>query len=109
RLGYLQPRLWNDVAQVGGIANRGAALAGWSGGIQATGRPSAEDLAAKLRGLEAERRRAPEGSARAASLARSEDAVAAQIRALHEAEEAEAMVLDRLRVIVARLDQTVTS
>src|SRR5581483_6712293 len=27
RLGYLQPRLWNDVAQVGGIANRGAALA----------------------------------------------------------------------------------
>jgi hypothetical protein len=110
RLLFVQPRLWDDVGQVGMIATRGAALSGWSGGVQSSGRPTAEQLADQLRRTEDERRRlGPDSQGRAAALERTEEAIAAQIRAVHSAADAEARVLDRLRTIVARLDQTVTS
>jgi hypothetical protein len=110
RLLFVQPRLWDDVRQVGTLASRGAALAGWNQGVQSTGRPSSKQLAEQLRRTEEERRRLGPGStSREAALDRTEEAIAAQIHALHEASEAEALVLDRLRTIVARLDQTVTS
>jgi len=109
RLTDLQPRVWADVEHVGTIAKRGAALSGWVAGVAGTGRPSAQQLADKLRAAEAERTRAAAGSERYASLERTEEALAAQIRALHNASEAESMVADRLRVIVARLDEAVTS
>ncbi len=109
RLATIQPRLWGDVEQVGTIARRGAALSGWVAGVAGAGRPSAQQLADQLRATEAERQRVGAGSERQASLLRTEEALAAQIRALHNATEAEAMVADRLRVIVARLDESVTS
>jgi hypothetical protein len=110
RLVYMQPRLWDDVRQIGTIADRGAALSGWNRGVQSSGRPTAEQLADELRRTEQERQRlVPGNENREAALLRREEAIAAQIRALHEAGEAEARVLDRLRTIVARLDETVTS
>jgi hypothetical protein len=58
-----------------------------------------------LRRTEAERQRlAGRSATRDASLARTEEAIAAQIRAVNNASEAQSMVLDRLRVVVARLD-----
>jgi hypothetical protein len=75
-----------------------------------TGRPSADQLAEQLRRTEAERQKlAGRSASRDASLARTEEALAAQIRAAHNASEAESVVLDRLRVVVARLEETVTS
>lgn len=110
RLVSVQPRLWDDVGEVGTLASRGAALSGWTAGVQAVGRPSAAQLAEELRRTEDERRQlGPGNQERAAALDRTEAAIAAQIRAVHDAGEAEAVILDRLRTIVARLDQTVTS
>jgi hypothetical protein len=110
RLTDLQPRLWADVGDIGTIARRGAGLSAWVSGVPATGRPSEVQLAEQLRQTEAERQQVAGRSARRdASLARTEEAIAAQIRAVHNASEAESLVLDRLRVVVARLDETVTS
>jgi hypothetical protein len=110
RLADLQPRLWADVTDIGTIARRGAALSAWNSGVPATGRPTARQLAEQLRQTEAERQRlAGRSASRDASLARTEEAIAAQIRAVNSASEAESMVLDRLRIVVARLDETVTS
>lgn len=110
RLTDLQPRLWADVGDIGTIARRGAGLSAWVSGIPATGRPSETQLAQQLRQTEAERQRlAGRSASRDASLARTEEAIAAQIRAVRNASEAESLVLDRLRVVVARLDETVTS
>jgi hypothetical protein len=110
RLSDLQPRLWSDVEDIGTIARRGAALSAWVSGVPATGRPSAKQLGEQLRQTEAERQRlAGRSASRDASLARTEEAIAAQIRAVNSASEAESLVLDRLRIVVARLDETVTS
>jgi hypothetical protein len=110
RLSDLQPRLWSDVEDIGTIARRGAALSAWVSGVPATGRPSAEQLADQLRRTEAERQTlAGRSASRDASLARTEEAIAAQIRAVRNASEAQSLVLDRLRIVVARLDETVTS
>jgi hypothetical protein len=110
RLTDLQPRLWADVNDMGTIARRGAALSAWVSGVPATGRPTASQLAEQLRQTEAERQRlAGRSASRDASLARTEEAIAAQIRAVNNATEAESVVLDRLRIVVARLDETVTS
>jgi hypothetical protein len=110
RLTDMQPRLWANVGDIGTIARRGAALSAWVSGVPATGRPTSTQLAEQLRQTEAERQRlAGRSTSRDASLARTEEAIAAQIRAMHNASEAESVVLDRLRVVVARLDETVTS
>jgi hypothetical protein len=110
RLTDLQPRLWADVEDIGTIARRGAALSAWVSGVPATGRPTAKQLGEQLRQTEAERQRlAGRSASRDASLARTEEAIAAQIRAVTNATEAESVVLDRLRIVVARLDETVTS
>jgi hypothetical protein len=110
RLTDLQPRLWADVEDIGTIARRGASLSAWVSGVPASGRPSADQLSQQIRQTEAERQRlAGRSASRDASLARTEEALAAQLRAVHDASEAESLVLDRLRVVVARLDETVTS
>ncbi len=110
RLTDLQPRLWSDVEDIGTIARRGAALSAWVSGVPATGRPSPKQLAEQLRQTEAERQSlAGRSASREASLARTEEAIAAQIRAVNSASEAESLVLDRIRMVVARLDETVTS
>ncbi len=110
RLADLQPRVWANVEDIGTIARRGAALSAWVSGIPASGRPTAAELGQQLRQTEAERQRlAGRSASRDASLARTEEAIAAQIRAVHNSSEAESVVLDRLRVVVARLDETVTS
>lgn len=110
RLSYLQPQVYAGMAQVASVAKRGAAISGWSGGVPAPGRVSGKALSAELRRVEADRQqvsgRSPE---REAALARTEEAIAAQLRAVRSAEDAAGLVHDRLRVLVANLDQTVTS
>jgi hypothetical protein len=110
RLTSLQPQLYAGMEQVGVAAKRGAMLSGWSGGMAAPGRPSAEALAEQLHRAESERQRLSDRSSeRRAALARTEEAIAAQLRAARSAEDAAGLVHDRLRVLVASLDQTVTS
>lgn len=111
RLVWIQPRLWADVEHVGRVAHRGASLGGWTREAAAGGgRPTARDLSDQLRRAEAERRSVGQHSPdRAAALARTEEALAAQLRALHKAEEAAADAQDRLRVLVARLQDAVTA
>ncbi len=84
---------------------------GWSpAGSTASGRPSAAQLSDQLSQIEAERAAAgPSASARQDALARKEEAVAAQLRAVRGAEQAAALVHDQLQLIVARLDEAVTS
>jgi hypothetical protein len=111
RLFSLQPRLYAEVREVGSLAHRGAILTGWTpGGIATAGLPSAKQLSQQLGQIEVERRTVGRQSPqRDASLARTEEAVAAQLRALRGAEDAAALVHDRLRVLVAQLDQAVTA
>jgi hypothetical protein len=110
RLVALQPRVYVSVEQVGSIAKRGAALGGWSGGVAIAGRPSADQLSEQLRQVTEERQQLGEqASQRDAVLARTEESIAAQLRAVRNAEEAAVMTHDRLRLLVATLDQTVTS
>jgi hypothetical protein len=110
RLVALQPRVYVSVEQVGAIAKRGAALGGWSGGIAIPGRPSADQLSEQLRQVADERQQlSEEAPQRDAILARTEESIAAQLRAVRNAEDAAAMTHDRLRLLVATLDQTVTS
>jgi hypothetical protein len=104
RLTLLQPRLAAGVNEVWVVAQRGAALGGTVAG---SGQPSVVQLSAELRRVQAEQQRTP-GSDRQQSLARSEEAIAAQLRAAHRTEEVKNEVLDRLRLLTARLDEAVT-
>jgi hypothetical protein len=110
RLLLLQPQLWQATDEVWAVAQRGAALSGTIGGSTSGGgaaRPSVAALSRELQQIQAERQRAG-ASERAANLARSEEAVATQLRAARRAETAQNEVQDRLRVLTARLDEAVT-
>jgi hypothetical protein len=110
RLSDLRPRLYSSVAEIGTLSRRGAALSGTVAGVAMTGQPSVAQLGEQLRRTEAERVQAAATSPdHAASLARTEEALAAQIRAVRTSEDAAGRLLDRLRVVVARLDETVTA
>ncbi|MBV9659929.1 MAG: hypothetical protein JO337_02100 [Acidimicrobiales bacterium] len=110
RLIALRPRFYAEMDLVGAMARRGAALTGWTGAAGMSNRPSANALAGELLRAEAERARLGGRSpGREAQLARAEEAVAAQLRALRSSEDAAAVVHDRLRVAVARLDETITT
>jgi hypothetical protein len=108
RLVMLAPRLGRATEEVWTVAQQGAALDGTVRGVS-TGavRPSIDELSAELRRVQAERQQtsAPE---RQATLARSEDAIAGQLRAVRRSEAARAEVLDRLRLLTAQLDEAVT-
>ncbi len=104
RLLTLQPRLWEGVNEVWLVAQRGAALGGTVAG---RGQPSVAALSGELRQVQAERQRTP-SSERQQTLARTEEAIAAQLRAAHRTEEAKGEVQDRLRLLTARLDEAVT-
>jgi hypothetical protein len=104
RLLTLQPRLREGVNEVWVVAQRGAALGGSSGGQS---QPSVVQLSAELRQVQAEQQRTS-ASDRQQALARTEEAIAAQLRAAHRTEEAKGEVLDRLRLLTARLDEAVT-
>jgi hypothetical protein len=108
RLVQIQPQLWQATDEVWSVAQRGAVLEGTVRGV-ATGaaRPSIGQLSAELQQVQAERQRTV-ASDRQTSLARTEEAIATQLRAAHRSEEAKAEVLDRLRVLTARLDEAVT-
>lgn len=111
RLVSLQPRLYAEVEDVGALAHRGATLTGWTpGGTATAGLPSAKQLSEQLGQIGAERRTVGrQAPRRDASLARTEEAIAAQLRAVRNAEEAAALVHDRLRLLVAQLDEAVTA
>jgi hypothetical protein len=107
RLELLQPRLQQATSEVWTIAQQGAALDGIVRGVP-TGatRPSSDELSGELRQIQAEQQNlSPD---RQAALARSEEAVAAQLRAVHRSETTRAEVLDRLRLLTAQLDEAVT-
>jgi hypothetical protein len=108
RLVLLQPRLGRATEEVWSLAQQGAALDGVVRGVP-TGaiRPSIEELSAQLRQVQAERQQAS-ASDRQAALDRSEEAIAAQLRAANQSDAARAAVLDRLRLLTARLDEAVT-
>ncbi len=109
RLGALQPRLYQEVGQLGTLARQGAAAGGWTPAGYASGRPTSSARAEELGRIQAERARLGDtAGGRRAELDRQEEAVAAQLRAVHSAARAEAELHDRLRGAVARLDQTVT-
>jgi len=111
RLAVLQPQLRRGAAEVFAVAKQGAILDGTATGARAggAGRPSIPQLSEELRKVQAEQRRAgPDAADRQASLARSEEAIATQLRAANRTQEAAAEVLDRLRVLTARLDEAVT-
>jgi hypothetical protein len=109
RLSELQPQLWRATEEVWAIAQRGAVLGGSNPVPAASGaaRPSIVQLSKDLRRTQAERQRAG-ASDRQAALARSEEAIAAQLRAAHRTEAAKDEVLDRLRLLTAQLDEAVT-
>lgn len=108
RLTMLQPRMGQATEEVWSVAQQGAALDGTVRGVS-TGptRPSSEQLSMELRQIQAERQQSP-APERQAALARSEDTVAAQLRAVHRSETTRAEVLDRLRLLTARLDEAAT-
>jgi hypothetical protein len=109
RLLMLQHRLHEGVNEVWVVAQRGAALGGTVAGKS---QRSVVQLSAELRQVQAEQQRTPAAHpadpGRRQALARSEEAIAAQLRAAHRTEEAKAEVLDRLRLLTARLDEAVT-
>lgn len=114
RLLSLQPQIYGEIADLGTMAHHGAAAAGWTGAMADPGRPSAEGLAAELERARVERAHLGQSSggqsapARAAELARHEEAVAAQLRAYRHSEQVAAEIQDRLRQAVARLDESIT-
>jgi hypothetical protein len=108
RLVLLQPRLRRATEEVWAVAQRGAALDGTVRGVPTgSARPSVAQLSAELQSIQAERQRTS-ASERQAALARTEEAIAAQLRAAHRAEAVKAETLDRLRVLTAHLDEAVT-
>lgn len=110
RLDGLRPHFYADVAAVGAIAKKGAAMLGWTGAYQDTSRPNVDRLRQDLSRVQSERQRlAADPSGRDSELAREEEAIAAQLRSLSQAESAAHEVHTQLRVIVARIDETVTS
>jgi hypothetical protein len=108
RLVSLQPRLAQATEEVWAVAQRGAALDGSVRGVPTgTPRPTVAQLSAELEEVQSERQRTADEETHA-SLARTEDAIAAQLRAARRSEVARAEVLDRLRLLTARLDEAVT-
>jgi hypothetical protein len=104
RLVTLQPRLREGVNDVWVAAQRGAAL---GGRVAGRSQPSVDQLSAQLRQVQAEQQRTPP-SERQQALARTEEAMAAQLRAARRTDEVTGELLDRLRLLTARLDEAVT-
>jgi hypothetical protein len=108
RLMLLQPRIGQATEEVWAVAQRGAALSGTVRGVPTgAAQPSIVQLSAELQQLQAERQRTS-ATDRQAALDRSEEAIAAQLRAARRSEQAQAEVLDHLRLLTARLDEAVT-
>lgn len=109
RVRGLRPAFYREFAAVGTIAAHGAALGGWTGAPLPAGGPSQQALAEELERTRVERVALGErADGRGAELSRREEAIASQIRAAHAARQASESVHDRLRTIVARLDESVT-
>jgi hypothetical protein len=100
----LQSQVWAHVAEVGVVAQRGAAADGWNG---ATFPPKrADELRAELSRLQREKVRYA-GSERAAAAGTREAALAAELRDLHHRDEMARAVQDQLRAAVGRLESAV--
>lgn len=110
RMLSLRPAFYKEFAAVGTIASHGAALTGWTaGGPTTVTGPSVQSLSTQLEQARAERMAIGDRSpSRVADLARREQAIAAQLRAVRAAHRMSESVEDRLRLIVARLDEAVT-
>lgn len=100
----LQPQLWTYVAEVGALARRGAAAAGWNGATFAPGR--VEELRAEVGQAQREKVRYA-GSARAAAAEAREADLAAELRDLRRRDEMARAVQDQLRAAIGRLERTI--
>ncbi len=112
RLVSLQPQIRRSAHEVFAVARQGAVLDGSAIGVGGGSgkRPTVEQLSTELRTVqEEERRQDATGAPDDGSLARTEAAVAAQLRAATGSRAAAAEALDRLRLLTARLDEAVTS
>jgi hypothetical protein len=112
RLVSLQPQIRRSAHEVFAVARQGAVLDGSAIGVGGGSgkRPTVEQLSTELRTVqEEERRQDATGTPDDGSLARTEAAVAAQLRAATGSRAAAAEALDRLRLLTARLDEAVTS
>jgi hypothetical protein len=108
RLVSLEPAVEAEVSGVWVAARQGATLSG--GYPVGAKRSSAADLSAELQAVHLERADLSEGNqVRRDELDRAEQAIAAQLQAARRAESTSQAVEDRLRLLVARLDESVTS
>jgi hypothetical protein len=103
RLASLLPQVRHATEEIWALAQQGAALS------TRPGSTSTESLSNEMRQVQAERARSAAGADRVASLARREEALAAQIHARRRAESAAASAADRLGILTARLDEAVTT
>jgi hypothetical protein len=108
RLGSLEPTVNGEVHAVWVAAQQGASLTG--GYPAGSKRTTSADLSAELQAVQLERADLPGGNqARHEELDRAERALAAQLQSARQAESTAHSVEDRLRGLIARLDQAVTS
>ncbi len=108
RLVSLEPAVEAEVRGVWVAARQGAAISG--GYPTSSKQASAAELSAELEAVQQERSELPAGQlARRDELDRAEQALAAQLQAALRAKGTADAVQDRLRTLVARLDETVTS
>ena len=108
RLVSLEPSVDGEVRAVWIAARQGATISG--GYPPAAKRPDVEELSAELESVQLERSELASGDrARREELDRAERALASQVHAARRAESTAAAVADRLRMLVARLDEAVTA
>lgn len=108
RLVSLEPAVDAEVRGVWVAARQGATLSG--GFPSGAKRPTVEDLSAELEAVQLERSDLAAGNeARREELDRAEQALASQVQAARRAKSTSDAVESRLRLLVARLDDAVTS
>jgi hypothetical protein len=108
RLASLEPTVEGEVRAVWVAAQQGATLSG--GYPVGSKRATPADLSAELEAVQLERSDLGGGNqARSDELDRAEQGLAAQLQAARRAESTARAVEDRLRGLVARLDEAVTS
>jgi hypothetical protein len=108
RLASLEPAVEGEVRAVWVAAQQGATLSG--GYPVGSKRPTPADLSAELEAVQRERSDlAPGDHAKREELDRAEQSLAAQLQAARRAESTSRGVEGRLRGLVARLDEAVTS
>jgi hypothetical protein len=102
----LQPRVWAQMADLGGVLRRGALAEGWTGAMTSSGRRASSEIGAELGQVQRQKVRYA-GTERAAEAERREESLAAELRDARSREAAAQAVRDQLRRALTRLDAAV--